>query len=908
MVDKKAKFNWHFDRLLWLRILVTLCLMTAAAVVGYLTYFYLQSSQEDLESSQYDAIVKKFHSTTLKGMYDKHDALINIASTAAFMLANASQWPYTALPFDYFSTMSYPLMQMAQVRSIALAPIVTPNQVTQFEDFAYDWLNKSGHSNLGLSWFGKGVFSVNQSTGIRYHDTTGSQLGRYRILTPIIEAGNLTKNSAVIMFNLYSEVNRIGAMDYSISCAENVNTTADSLERCLAISGVVVLVQDRPTFRPSSLVTLPVRLSDNATVAIAYTAHNWDTVFSYAVNERVTGLYVILTHVTSEGEEQYTFMLRNGRVSFVSKGDVHDRKFDGRRYSYLLTPMSSYNAYYVHIYPSDEWVDVYVNDLPALVCGVVVGIIVFTALIFLLYDFFMNRAAREQELVLETKRQFVRYISHEIRTPLNIVQLGFKLLYSEMFALNAALLSSPAARTSSQSTPRDKEEQGEDKEKIEEEKQKEGAESNDDHCCTVDRDISTSTDCDRNSIKNYKPPQRLLTALQDWLNLVTDITDSADVAISVLNDLINYDKLHMGTLQLELEPLVIWDLLGPAVQPFFIQARHASVKLLVDWGEKSEGLIVFGDAPKLGQVVRNLVSNALKFTPSGGEVRVKAVLKSDGMPNVQQLNGAETTNYVRHGTIVLNVTDTGAGLSPENLRNLFQEGKQFQANKLQAGQGSGLGLWIAKGIVELHSGTLSAFSEGEDFGSTFTLELPLFRRHIAANNEDDIERQETVDIYDPGRPLSPGSHASPPSTRAQTICAGELGKTIAKAKEVRRILVTDDSLLNRKMVCRLLRSAGYICFEAGDGQECVDMVLKAKEGHHEAIDAIFMDYEMPRMNGPKACEVLRSLQCTIPIIGVTGNLLSEDRDCFLQSGALRVLNKPFTLAQLGDSLLDLPDR
>eukprot|EP01039_Chlorochromonas_danica_P003530 gene3529-3867_t len=94
-------------------------------------------------------------------------------------------------------------------------------------------------------------------------------------------------------------------------------------------------------------------------------------------------------------------------------------------------------------------------------------------------------------------------------------------------------------------------------------------------------------------------------------------------------------------------------------------------------------------------------------------------------------------------------------------------------------------------------------------------------------------------------------------------------------------------------------------FEAGDGQECVDMVLKAKEGQHEAFDAIFIDYEMPRMNGPK---VLRSLQCTIPIIGVTGNLLSEDRDCFLQSGALRVLNKPFTLAQLGDSLLDLPDR
>jgi hypothetical protein len=156
----------------------------------------------------------------------------------------------------------------------------------------------------------------------------------------------------------------------------------------------------------------------------------------------------------------------------------------------------------------------------------------------------------------------------------------------------------------------------------------------------------------------------------------------------------------------------------------------------------TEHQLVLGDKPKLSQVIRNLVSNALKFTPVGGKVTIRVGWKPHGLSssfaqlaNDIIINREKQDNkdviinlqeeYVSSGSLVLSVTDTGAGMSPENLKQLFQEGVQFNANKLQAGQGSGLGLWISQGIVGLHRGKLSATSQGEGFGSTFTLELPV---------------------------------------------------------------------------------------------------------------------------------------------------------------------------------------
>jgi signal transduction histidine kinase len=129
-------------------------------------------------------------------------------------------------------------------------------------------------------------------------------------------------------------------------------------------------------------------------------------------------------------------------------------------------------------------------------------------------------------------------------------------------------------------------------------------------------------------------------------------------------------------------------------------------------------------------VLRNLLSNSLKFTEKTGAVTVTAEYLPDGLPGAvippapRCLLGAACA---RAGAMRITVVDDGAGLSPAQLNDICKEGVQFNANTLQAGGGSGLGLFIGKGIVEQHGGTMRVSSEGLGVGSTFLIELPLFR-------------------------------------------------------------------------------------------------------------------------------------------------------------------------------------
>jgi CheY-like chemotaxis protein len=131
---------------------------------------------------------------------------------------------------------------------------------------------------------------------------------------------------------------------------------------------------------------------------------------------------------------------------------------------------------------------------------------------------------------------------------------------------------------------------------------------------------------------------------------------------------------------------------------------------------------------------------------------------------------------------------------------------------------------------------------------------------------------------------------------------------VAESKQCRHfhnVLVTDDSAVNRKMMCRSLTSVGFKCFQAADGQECLDIVKKSLNHEHERIDLILMDFEMPVMNGPTATAAIRGLECDIPVVGVTGNVLHEDKQLFLAHGAVKVLQKPFAMSELEDTLRTL---
>jgi CheY-like chemotaxis protein len=231
------------------------------------------------------------------------------------------------------------------------------------------------------------------------------------------------------------------------------------------------------------------------------------------------------------------------------------------------------------------------------------------------------------------------------------------------------------------------------------------------------------------------------------------------------------------------------------------------------------------------------------------------------------------------GTMRVAVKDSGAGLTPQQLDEICAEGVQFNANELQAGQGSGLGLFISKGIVEQHGGRLLVESEGLGKGVTFTVELPLFRARTP-----EVRRSIDATILSTG-------------TVTPVRCSENHLDCSTPQEFTHRILVVDDSGFNRKMVVRLLRSQDHACVEAEDGQAAIDK-YNEMVARDEPPDAILMDFEMPVMNGPTATARLREMGCTCLIVGVTGNVLPADREAFHSAGVDSVLAKPLVLEDL----------
>ncbi|CAE7274942.1 tcsA [Symbiodinium microadriaticum] len=747
------------------------------------------------------------------------------------------------MPLESFLNITDPIIEMANLRTIAFCPIITPDEVASFEAYAYDFFGREGYSHLGIRpEFGRGVYSMRNN--VAFHDVNGSHLGRNRILTPVVQIGNLATNTPAVMFNLYSEQKRINAIDDMIDCFHASTHRRD----CSAITDIVHLVQD-PEFRPAVLVVHPLapRYAPQSLKGLVYTVHNWDTIISYALPSYVSGLDVVLS-VT--GGLDYTYRINEGRAIFLGVGDKHDKKYSGDKVKVIIPYFQGSVDYTLKLYPTDHYVAKFKTDLPLYACILSVAVIVLTSLIFVVYDFFVNRQKYERELIINTKRLFVRFISHEIRTPMNTVHLGLNLLSSEMSTL-------------------------------------------------VSKDMDLT------------PPAK--AAIEEWLGLIDNIGDSSDAAIMVLNDLINYDKISMGMLRIDRELCSFWVVVGQAVRPFIVQAKQANVELRLNMqvqdgsGVVTEDqrivlkrLAVQADNLKLTQVVRNLVSNAIKFTPEGGVISVTVVWDKLGM-----LSGVNATRedistptsvapeVPRYGSLVLTVEDSGAGMTAENLKDLFQEGVQFNPNLLQAGGGSGLGLWISKGIVELHGGLISAHSDGLGRGSVFRLELPAYLSETSTEVED--------------MQLCPRRRAD---HHLSTLMA-------SKTPRIRRVLVVDDSIPTRKMVTRMLRNAGYECIEASDGQMCVDVVTaslrnESEGGGHTAddslrIDLILLDFEMPRMTGPEACSILRSKNIHTPVIGVTGNVLPADKNFFMANGADAVLHKPLTISVLQEHFIELND-
>ena len=254
--------------------------------------------------------------------------------------------------------------------------------------------------------------------------------------------------------------------------------------------------------------------------------------------------------------------------------------------------------------------------------------------------------------------------------------------------------------------------------------------------------------------------------------------------------------------------------------------------------------LLVGDELRISQILLNLLSNAYKFTPEGGEIRFEATRAS------VQANKA----YYR-----FLIKDNGVGMSEEMQKRLFKPFEQENAETAQKYGGSGLGLSIVKSLVEMMDGTISAVSLLNK-GTSFTIDLPLLLAPIKPD-ENPLEKKTN-------EPVKYDFHGA-------------------------RILLAEDNAINREIAVELLKKANIVTDCATNGEEAVAMFSASKENQYQLI---LMDIQMPVMNGYEATKVIRSSQRkeakSIPIYAMTANAYPEDVTHALSFGMNGHIAKP----------------
>lgn len=863
-----SKHPGQYSRTKVFRAAFVLSMLGAALCCGLVAYFVIKGLETKVGTETFSSIAKSA-AEGARAITERKVQGGNIMSTVlAYTFPNASAWPLVALPG--YSQIAAQIVKQSDSTSQGILMLLEADQIPQFEAHAaqvyrdQDYAETAGWKNdtNGNTFFGIYKKDVD---GAIHRDTDGiTSWGSPNdgMLVPILQHKNTGTRS--LLYNVHSEEFRGVAIDSILACAEKAmeNNTSPN---CGVVTDFIELIR-RPG--PAALLYQPIfPVNDPFTpVGLVGTSMNWVEVLERVVPDNVKGLYCVISTDTAT----QTYVINGGNPEIVDHdfSPEDDTQMETIVLTDFKTGASASAVYTLTVYPSPEFYKGFRSASPLVVSLGFVAMIVLCSTVFFVYDAVIKREAHQRRMVLEMKRRFVRFISHEIRTPLNTVWMGLKLLDTElkdevecMQQISRSVTDGNGGREAAGSAGSHH--------------TAATAASQDDHASSTG--VNSGDMVDAHTSQLFK----------NWLELTSDITENTECAIAVLNDLLNYDKVETGTLQIEIGEVSVWKLIKKTVGQFQIQAKNRQIGLSLAYRKNADGerlgldpdkinrLIVVGDEMRLSQVLRNLISNALKFTERGGNVFLSATLLKDEPPDSSR---PVPDQFTPVGILRIAVKDTGTGMSEEQLQQLFREGVQFDANRLQAGGGSGLGLFISKWIVQQHDGDIRAHSEGLGHGTTFEVDLPV----VFSSTELENEMQEFA-------PSESGSTASDSEQRNH------------------RILVVDDALLNRKMLVRLLEKGGHSCACASDGQEAVDMMVedmkKVEQGDTEHIpfDTILMDYEMPVMKGPDAARLLRAYGCDAAIFGVTGNVLQEDVNYFKEQGADAVLSKPVNI-QLLDEL------
>jgi signal transduction histidine kinase/CheY-like chemotaxis protein/HPt (histidine-containing phosphotransfer) domain-containing protein len=336
------------------------------------------------------------------------------------------------------------------------------------------------------------------------------------------------------------------------------------------------------------------------------------------------------------------------------------------------------------------------------------------------------------------------------------------------------------------------------------------------------------------------------------------VSSAAHSLLTLLNNILDFSSLESGQFLLANAAFNLRDLFNETLEPFVLRAREKQLELLPELDLEIPELLM-GDPARLGQVLHNLIDNAIKFTERGG-ITVRAV--------VERSTGTEAS-------LRFHVVDTGIGIDPSKQEEIFESFAQADSSSTRRHGGTGLGLSIASQLVASMDGNLVVDSlPGR--GSTFSFALTF-----------GLGRKPRL------RPL-PSFDGAPP--RITSDATGPDSQPPTEAAEPMRILVAEDSPVAQRLARSEIERRGHV----------VEMVENGKDAVHQAttgcFDLVLMDIEMPVLDGFGATALIREHEKGtdrhVPIIAVVGQGTPAERERFRRAGMDEVLSKPFDPAAL----------
>ena len=353
-----------------------------------------------------------------------------------------------------------------------------------------------------------------------------------------------------------------------------------------------------------------------------------------------------------------------------------------------------------------------------------------------------------------------------------------------------------------------------------------------------------------NAILGWSAMLRQRTLSQDKvLRALETIERNAKSQAQLIEDILDISRIITGKLRLQVRPVNLVPVIESAIESVRLAAEAKSIRLQsrID----SEAGPLLGDAARLQQVVWNLLSNALKFTPKDGRVEIR----------LERVNSH----------VEITVSDTGPGISSDFLPFVFDRFRQHDSTTTRSYGGLGLGLAIVRQLVELHGGTVTVVSPGIGQGTTFTVQLPVMIIHPPAS---DPERLHSI-VEANGR-----VEASP-------------------TLEGLKILVVDDEADARELLSTILQKYGADVIAVASVKEALTIIETAT---HRSPDVLVSDIGMPDEDGYSLIRKLRQLEAQrggkLPAIALTAYAGSDDRRQALLAGFQMHVTKPVDAAEL----------